>query len=124
MAYKLFVVHDHEASTHHYDFRLEYEGVLKSWAVPKGISMEKGVKRLAIETEDHPMEYAKFEGIIPEGLYGAGTVKIWDRGTYILEDWSEDKIEFQLSGEKLKGRYVLIKYRKIGGKNWLLFKKE
>ncbi len=118
----IFVVQEHHARNLHYDFRLEIGGVLKSWAVPKGIPLS-GEKRLAIRTEDHPIEYAKFFGTIPEGLYGAGTVKIWDKGKYIPESVHKDKIVFELFGKKLKGKYVLIK-TKFSKKSWLLFRKK
>jgi len=118
-----FVVHRHEAKHLHFDFRLELDGVLKSWAVPKGIPEEKGIKRLAISVEDHPVSYYSFSGIIPEGQYGAGEVKIFDNGTYKLIKRDENEIEFELKGEKLKGQYVLMK-TKIGGnpKNWLILR--
>jgi len=119
---KAFVVHEHHARQLHYDFRLEKEGVLKSWAVPKGIPELPSEKRLAVETEDHPLNYVGFEGVIPSGQYGAGTVKIWDKGKYELKIWAEDKIEFSLIGEKLHGRYVLTKFKKAGEKQWLLLK--
>jgi DNA ligase D-like protein (predicted ligase)/DNA ligase D-like protein (predicted 3'-phosphoesterase) len=118
---RTFVVQEHHARRLHYDLRLERDGVLKSWAVPKGLP-ETGEKRLAVETEDHPLEYGGFEGTIPKGQYGAGTVKIWDRGSYELKVWEKDKIEFTLNGEKLHGRYVLARFKKAGEKEWLLLK--
>jgi DNA ligase D-like protein (predicted ligase)/DNA ligase D-like protein (predicted 3'-phosphoesterase) len=118
---KSFVVQEHHARRLHYDLRLEKDGVLKSWAVPKGLP-ETGTKRLAVETEDHPLEYRNFEGTIPEGQYGAGAVKIWDKGTYEVKVWEENKIEFILRGEKLNGRYVLAKFKKAGDRGWLLLK--
>lgn len=118
-----FVVQEHHASHLHWDFRLEMEGVLKSWAVPKGMPQKKGEKKLAVQTEDHPVEYINFEGTIPEGQYGAGEVYIWDKGTYKLKDKKEGKIEFYLFGEKLSGRFVLLKF-KDQEKNWLLIKLE
>ena len=118
---KIYVIQEHHATRLHYDLRLEMDGVLKSWAIPKVPPLEKGVKRLAIETEDHSLDYADFEGVIPEGLYGAGRVKIWDRGTYELEERTEDKIVFRVNGKKLKGRYCLIKFRGRE-KSWLFFK--
>lgn len=116
-----FVVQEHHASHLHWDFRLEMDGVLKSWAVPKGMPEKKGEKRLAVQTEDHPLEYIDFEGEIPEGQYGAGTVLIWDKGTCRLKERKEEKIEFDLDGEKVKGRFVLVKF-KGQDKNWLLIK--
>lgn len=116
-----FVVQEHHASHLHWDFRLEMDGVLKSWAVPKGVPLNRNEKRLAVMTEDHPVEYIDFEGTIPEGQYGAGKVYIWDRGTYDLLERRDDKIEFTLDGNRLKGRYVLIKL-KNQQKNWLLIK--
>ncbi len=116
-----FVVHEHHASHLHYDFRLEMDGVLKSWAVPKGPSMNPSDKRLAIEVEDHPLEYADFEGIIPKGMYGAGAVVIWDSGPYTLRERREDRISFTLDGRKLKGSFVLIKLKGREGQ-WLLIK--
>jgi len=119
-----FVVQEHQASHHHFDFRLEMmdrDGyVLKSWAIPKEIPQKSKEKRLAVATEDHPVEYLDFEGKIPQGQYGAGTVKIWDKGQYKLLDKSNDKISFVLKGEKLKGEYALIKFKEP--KNWLLIK--
>ena len=118
-----YVVQEHQASHLHWDLRLERDGVLKSWAVPKGPPEKLGDKRLAVAVEDHPLDYGGFEGIIPEGEYGAGTVKIWDRGTYEAREWTEEKIEFVIHGERLSGPYELIRFRKAGEKNWLLFKK-
>ena len=121
---KIFVIHKHDASHLHWDLRLEMNGVLKSWAVPKEPPKSKGVKRLAIQVEDHPLGYAKFKGRIPEGLYGAGTVEIWDNGTYELKDKDDKKIEFKMNGKKLKGNYVLVKtkYGNKPEKSWLFFK--
>ncbi len=117
-----FVIQKHYARHLHYDFRLEMDGVLKSWAVPKEPPTESGVKRLAVQVEDHELSYIDFEGTIPEGMYGAGKVEIWDKGTYTLEHRSKDKIQFRLHGEKLSGDYVLIRFK--GDKNWLFFKKK
>jgi len=119
---KSFVVQEHHARRLHYDLRLEKDGVLKSWAVPKGPPEKSGDKRLAVQVEDHPLEYAKFEGIIPGGQYGAGKVKIWDKGFYESIAWEEEKIEFIVKGERMEGRYVLVKFRKAGKNNWLFFK--
>jgi bifunctional non-homologous end joining protein LigD len=126
-----FCVQKHAATRLHYDFRLEMEGVLKSWAVPKGPCLDPGVKRLAMMTEDHPVEYGAFEGIIPKGEYGGGTVLLWDRGTWEpLEDphrgLREGKLKFKLSGDKLKGAWMLVRTHGRGprddGRSWLLFK--
>ncbi|MBI5049761.1 MAG: ATP-dependent DNA ligase [Nitrospirae bacterium] len=114
-----FVVQEHHASHLHWDFRLEKEGVLKSWAVPKGIPGETAVKRLAIQVEDHRLDYIDFEGTIPEGMYGAGTVTIWDKGTYKIESESEKRIVFELKGKRLKGNYSLVHLK---DKQWLLIK--
>ncbi len=117
----IFVIQKHDASTLHYDLRLEINGVLKSWALPKTPPTEAGIKRLEIRTEDHPMEYADFEGVIPQGQYGAGNVKIWDRGEARILKRTEREIVFVLEGERLRGAYVLIK---AGFGNWLFFKKK
>ena len=117
----IYVIQKHDASHLHYDLRLEMDGVLKSWAIPKNPPIAKGVKRLAIQTEDHPVDYADFEGVIPEGQYGAGKVEIWDKGTYELEERKDDEIIIRINGKRLKGRYCLIKF-KGQEKNWLFFK--
>lgn len=119
---KIFVVHKHAATHLHYDLRLEIDGILKSWAVPKGPSTNPSDKRLAVLVEDHELEYANFQGTIPEGMYGAGKVEIYDKGTYELIKNETDKIEFELKGKKLKGIWVLIRM-KGQQKNWLLIKK-
>ena len=118
-----FVIQEHDARNLHYDLRLEMDGVLKSWAVPKEPPQSPGIKRLAIRTEDHPVEYLDFEGKIPKGEYGAGTVKIWDKGEFKLDADSAKKPEdgnliFILSGKKIKGKYVLINTK---NNNWLFF---
>lgn len=124
-----FVIQKHDASQLHYDFRLEVDGVLKSWAVPKGPSTDPSEKRLAVEVDDHPLDYADFEGVIPEGEYGAGTVLVWDNGSYdnMREDsmascHREGMIEVWLDGSKIQGGYALKRFR--GGKKpqWLLIK--
>jgi DNA ligase D-like protein (predicted 3'-phosphoesterase) len=121
----IYVIQKHLASHLHYDLRLEDNGVLKSWAVPKEPPAVAGEKRLAIEVEDHPLGYEKFEGLIPEGQYGAGRVEIWDKGFYQLLNKTENKLEIYLSGEKLSGIYTLIRLKSKNqeGKNlWLFFK--
>jgi bifunctional non-homologous end joining protein LigD len=115
-----FVVQEHWASHYHFDFRLEIEGVLKSWAVPKGLPEKKGIKRLAVQVEDHPVDYINFEGEIPKGLYGAGKVKIYDKGTYKLINKTRDRISFTLYGKKFQGDYHLIKTKRP--KQWLLIR--
>lgn len=131
----IFVVQKHASRALHYDFRLEVEGVLKSWAVPKGPSTDPKDKRLAVPTEDHPLEYAGFEGVIPEGEYGAGTVMVWDTGTYenlraakegdgasMERSISDGKIEVALDGNKLRGGYAFIRTGKGEKARWLLIK--
>jgi bifunctional non-homologous end joining protein LigD len=127
-----FVVQHHFASREHYDFRLELDGLLKSWAVPKGPSTKPGERRLAVEVEDHPLEYARFEGTIPEGEYGAGEVFRWDRGTWEPagdpdEGLDSGTLSFTLHGRKLKGEWTLTRMRDDPGKrakhNWLLIKR-
>lgn len=121
-AEKIYVIQKHYATHLHFDLRLEMDGVLKSWAVPKEPPVAQGVKRLAVQVEDHPVSYAGFEGTIPEGEYGAGTVEIWDKGTYKLVDQKEDKFVVEIYGSKLKGVYVLVRLK--DAKNWLFFKKK
>jgi DNA ligase D-like protein (predicted 3'-phosphoesterase) len=118
----IYVIQKHAATHLHYDLRLEMDGVLKSWAIPKEPSTLPGVRRLAVQVEDHPIEYANFEGAIPEGEYGAGTVEIWDRGTYKLMERKEDRLIVEINGNKLKGVYVLLRFK--DQKNWLFFKKK
>src|SRR3712207_2139974 len=125
----IFCVQKHLASHLHYDFRLEHEGVLLSWAVPKGPSLRPGDKRLAMKVEDHPLDYADFEGVIPEG-YGAGVVMVWDKGTWQPEEATKDvdaalrkgELKFTLDGVKLKGSWVLVRTRAADGRGWLLIK--
>jgi len=115
-----FIVQEHHATHLHWDFRLEKGGVLKSWAVPKGVPEEKGVKRLAIQVEDHELSYIDFEGIIPEGLYGAGSVRIWDKGVYTIQSESPKRIVFELRGKHLKGTYSFVYLKE---KQWLMMKR-
>ncbi len=131
-----FVIQKHDASKLHYDFRLEVNGVLKSWAIPKGPSTDPSQKRLAVPTEDHPVDYIDFEGIIPEGNYGAGTVIVWDTGTYrnlnkkdghevnMEESIDNGHVDIWLEGRKLKGGYALIRTGKGNRKFWLFLKKK
>lgn len=121
----IFVVHEHHATNLHFDFRLEIEGVLKSWAIPKGPSMNPKEKRLAILVEDHPLEYADYEGIIPDGQYGAGPVVIWDKGEFeIIEgNFSKQKLNIYLRGKILRGEFSLFSL-KGKPKQWLLIKKQ
>ena len=118
-----FVIHEHFAKRHHFDLRLEMDGVLKSWAIPKEIPVVPGEKRLAVEVEDHPVEYADFEGIIPEGEYGAGKVLVWDSGHYQLLKRDPKRIEFAVKGKKISGIYGLVLFRKERNNNWLFFQK-
>jgi bifunctional non-homologous end joining protein LigD len=137
----IFVVHKHAASSLHYDLRLEWDGVLKSWALPKGPSTNPEKKHLAVMVEDHPFDYHSFEGVVPEGEYGAGQVIIWDQGTYSPDEGGElsfndrdeaeqrmrqgvkeGKLSFYLRGQKLKGSWTLVKMRGRGENNWLLIK--
>jgi bifunctional non-homologous end joining protein LigD len=122
------VIQKHDASRLHYDFRLEAGGTLKSWAVPKGVPFKKGEKRLAVQVEDHPLDYAAFEGVIPEGQYGGGTVMVWDTGTYEslgsdpLKDLAAGKLHFALHGKKLNGEWTLVRIKGAGDHDWLLIK--
>jgi DNA ligase D-like protein (predicted 3'-phosphoesterase) len=130
----IFVIQKHAARTLHYDIRLEVEGVLKSWAVPKGPSLNPKDKRLAVPTEDHPLEYADFEGVIPEGEYGAGAVMVWDLGTYqnisekkgepvpVAEAVAHGHVKVWLEGRKLTGGYALTRFKKAPDEAWLLVK--
>ncbi|TKK69031.1 3'-phosphoesterase [Ilyomonas limi] len=129
----IFVIQRHSATRLHYDFRLEMEGVLKSWAVPKGPSLYPKDKRLAMMVEDHPVDYANFQGIIPEGNYGAGIVEIWDKGTYELSPENDGDglhaiqkgaLKFILHGNKLQGRFALIKMKKGAPNAWMLIKEK
>lgn len=127
---RIFVIQKHDASQLHYDFRIRTGDVLASWAVPKGPSTAANEKRLAIRTEDHPLEYADFEGVIPEDEYGGGTVLLWDRGTYEPLDGKdprqaleEGSLKFRLNGEKISGGYAMVRTGRDGdGEKWMLFK--
>ena len=119
---KIYVIQKHTATHLHYDLRLEIDGVLKSWAIPKEPPSQASVRRLAVQVEDHPIEYANFEGSIPEGKYGAGTVETWDKGTYKFLDRKEEKLIIEIDGNKLKGEYVLVRFK--DQRNWLFFKKK
>jgi len=136
---RLFVIHKHDASQLHYDLRLELNGVLKSWAVPKGPSLDPKERRLAVQVEDHPLEYATFEGTIPEGEYGAGTVMLWDSGWWEPDEaWMREAkggqvlspeeglakgdLKFVIHGQKLNGSWALVQMKGRGDKNWLLIK--
>ena len=121
----IFVIQEHDASRLHYDLRLQEKDVLSSWAIPKSPPRELGIKRLAIRTEDHPLEYAAFEGRIPDGEYGAGVVKIWDRGEYTPVEMTDDKKLVESRGGKISGRYALIRLKPRPGEkdvSWLFFK--
>ncbi len=128
-----FVIQKHAASHLHYDFRLELDGVMKSWAVPKGPSLDPTVRRLAMEVEDHPISYNTFEGTIPQGEYGGGTVMLWDRGTYDADDgggaeslrrgYDEGELRIVMHGKRLQGGFVLARLRRPGRPQWLLIKR-
>lgn len=131
----IFIIQKHDAQNLHYDFRLSIDGVLKSWAVPKGLSTKAKEKRLAIRTEDHPVDYADFEGVIPEGEYGAGTVMIWDKGEFESLEEDNDKsikkalddgaLKFDLKGKKIKGGYAMARTNQgddDGNEQWVIFK--
>jgi len=122
---RIYSIQKHHASKLHFDLRLEKAGVLKSWAIPKEPPKVQGEKRLAIQTEDHPTSFAFFEGEIEEGLYGAGKIEVWDKGTCEEVEWKENKIVIDIAGNKLNGRYVLLRFKPSkNSKNWLFFKKK
>src|SRR5438046_10619569 len=120
----LFVVQRHDARRLHYDFRLERNGALASWAVPKGVPLEPGQQNLAVHVEDHPLDYATFEGEIPQGQYGAGQVEIWDSGTYeLVEEKRDGGLTFRLEGKRLKGTWALVPAKLSGDpKHWLIIR--
>ena len=117
-----FVVERHQARTLHYDFRLEKDGVFKSWAVPKGLPEQPGVQRLAIATEDHALAFGDFQGEIPAGEPGTGLIEQWDTGTYTLQEWTEGRISFSLSGSRYVGEYSLARSKRRGAGAWLVTK--
>lgn len=119
LSFPRFVVQEHHASRLHWDLRLEKDGVLKSWAVPKGIPLEKGIKRLAVQVEDHPLSYIDFNGVIPEGNYGSGQVLIWDKGYYATAVYDDDRVEVAMMGRKVRGAFKLVRTK---NDQWLLFK--
>ena len=126
----LYIIQKHQASHLHYDFRLEWSGVLLSWAVPKGPALDPSLKRMAVQVEDHPLEYGSFEGVIPEGEYGGGTVMVWDRGTWtpavpdVDAALAKGELKFTLHGQKLRGSWVLVRTKRGSGQKpqWLLIK--
>ena len=117
-----FFVQSHQSRSPHFDFRLEHDGVLKSWAVPKGVPETAGIRRLAVVTPDHELSFGDFEGEIPESEPGGGVITIWDRGTYQPLRWEEDHLEFTLSGTRLSGRYHMVQFYRGGDREWLIFK--
>ena len=117
-----FVLHEHFSKHHHFDLRLEHEGALVSWAVPKGLPELPGERRLAIQVDDHPVDYIGFEGSIPEGDYGAGEVKIADTGNYEALAWTPDRIEVVVEGTRFSGKYTLVRFKKAGDREWLIMK--
>lgn len=115
-----FVVQEHHARTHHFDFRLERDGVFKSWAVPKGLPDAAGVTRLAIQVDDHALEFGTFEGRIPQGVYGAGEIRVWDSGMYELIQWAEDRIKVRLVGTRFTGVFEIFKFKRGKEREWLI----
>ncbi len=119
MKHLRYVIQEHHATHLHFDLRLEYDGAAKSWAIPKRPEFTHGIKRLAVQVDDHDVDYMQFEGTIPEGEYGAGKVKIWDKGYWVPEHVDEKKIVGELHGKRFTGRFTLLQFK---GKNWLFFK--
>ena len=117
-----FVIQEHFARTHHYDFRLEKDGVFKSWVLRKSFTHSPSIRRLAIQVDDHDLGFGSFEGEISRGRYGAGKIRIWDNGEYIATRWDANRITFQLLGSKVSGRYSLIRFKRAGPRSWLLIK--
>ncbi len=118
-----FVIQEHYARSHHFDFRLEKDGVYTSWAVPKGLPEKPGVKRLAVQVEDHDLEFGQFQGKIPQGEYGAGRITVWDHGTYELEKWTADSIAIRFHGSRVAGSFNLVRFKHGGPQDWLLIKR-
>ena len=118
-----FVVQEHNARTHHFDFRLEKDGVFKSWAVPKGLPDAIGVKRLAIQVDDHAVEFGGFEGTIPQGEYGAGKITVWDSGTYDPVEWSHERIRVILHGTRIAGSFEILKFKHGKEREWLIIQR-
>jgi DNA ligase D-like protein (predicted 3'-phosphoesterase) len=116
----IFVVKEHWARSHHFDFRLEKDGVFKSWAVPKGLPERPGLKRLAIQVEDHTLEFAPFHEANPEGASDKGRIKVWDHGTYELEQWTEARIAFELHGARISGKFSLFRFKESEPLSWFL----
>jgi DNA ligase D-like protein (predicted 3'-phosphoesterase) len=119
----IFVVKEHWARSHHFDFRLEKDGVFKSWAVPKGLPESPGLKRLAVQVEDHELEFAPFHEANLEGESVKGRIKVWDHGTYELEEWTEDRIAFDLNGSRISGKYSLFRFKESEPLSWFLIKR-
>ena len=118
-----FVIQEHHARSHHFDFRLEKDGVFKSWAVPKGLPDELGVRRLAIQVDDHSLKFGDFEGSIAHGEYGAGEIRIWDQGEYDLREWVPDRISIRLHGTRATGPFEIVKFRNGKEREWLILKR-
>jgi len=119
----IFVVKEHWAQSHHFDFRLEKDGVFKSWAIPKGLPEISGIKRLAVQVEDHALELGPFHESNPDGESSKGRTKIWDHGTYELEQWTVDRIAFTLHGSRVSGSYTLVRFKENEPRSWFLMKR-
>jgi DNA ligase D-like protein (predicted 3'-phosphoesterase) len=117
-----FVIQEHQARSHHFDVRLEKDGVFKSWAVPKGVPEASGIKRLAVQVEDHDLAFGSFEGSIPKGKYGAGNIQVWDSGEYELTEWSEKRVLFTLLGKRVAGKFVMVRFNEVETSKWLLIR--
>lgn len=117
-----FAIQEHHSKSHHFDFRLKKNGVFKSWAVPKGIPEDLGVKRLAVQVEDHDLSFGSFDGVIPDGKYGAGKIEIWDNGFYELHSWNDNSIAFTLHGRRAHGDFQLKRFTHSRPKDWLIFR--